>query len=164
MGDQNTKRILQREFWSFKSNEEDGMAKSISEFRSLIDRLAGVGVVLEEEDKTNSLLSSLPDSWKSFTSINGNEQKLSFHMLVGRILQEEQRIKNEDGGGSKDTIKALAVRKEKFKKSRVFKGKCFLCKKVGHKANDCKFKEEKCDDDSSDNEEKKKNGGKDESF
>ena len=42
------------------------MAKSIANFRSLIDRLAGVGVVFEG-DKTNALLSSLPNSWKSFT-------------------------------------------------------------------------------------------------
>ena len=65
------------------------MAKSIAKFRSLIDRLARVDVVLEEGDKTNALLSSLPDSWKSFISINGNEQNLSLHMLIGRILQEE---------------------------------------------------------------------------
>ena len=64
MVDQNTKRILQKEFWSYKTNEEDGMAKSFAKFKSLIDRLAGVGVVVLERDKTNALLSSLPDHGK----------------------------------------------------------------------------------------------------
>ena len=86
MGDQNTKRILQKEFWSYKTNEEDGMAKSIAKFRSLIDHLATLGVVLEKGDKNNAFLSSLPYSWKSFISINGNEQNLSLHMLIGMIL------------------------------------------------------------------------------
>ena len=110
MEDQNTK-ILQKEFWSYKTILEDGKSKSIAKFRSLIDRFVGIGVVLEEGDKINALLSSLPDSWKSFTSINGNEQNLSLHMLIGRILQEEQKPKEENGGGSKDIGKALVVRK-----------------------------------------------------
>ena len=38
------------------------MAKSIAKFRSLIDCLVGIGVVFEERDKTNAILSSLPDS------------------------------------------------------------------------------------------------------
>ena len=118
MEDQNTKSILQKEFWSYKTNEKDGMAKPIAKFRSLINRLARVGVVLEERDKTNALLSSLPYSWKSFTSINGNEQNLSLRMLLGRILQE-------NGRGSKDTVEALVVKKGKFKKSKAYKGKCF---------------------------------------
>jgi hypothetical protein len=35
--DINTKRLLQKEFWSYKSNEENGMAHAISKFRGLID-------------------------------------------------------------------------------------------------------------------------------
>ena len=125
------------------------MAKSIAKFRSLIDRLAGVGVVFEEGDKTNALLSSLLDSRKSFTSINGNEQNLSLHMLIGRILQEEQRLKEENEGGSKDTAKALVVKKGKFKKSKAFRGKCISCGKIGHKSSDCRVKKKKSGCDSS---------------
>ena len=137
------------------------MAKSIAKFRSLIDCLARVGVVLEEGDKTHALLSSLPDSWKSFTSINGNEQNLSLHMLIGKIFQEEQRLKEENGGGSKNTAKALVVRKGKFKKSKAFKSKCFSCGKVGHKSSDCRVKKKKSGGNSSNYEEKEKNGGND---
>ena len=128
---------------TYNTNEEDGMAKSIAKFRALIDRLAAVGVVLEEGDKTNALLSSLIDSWKSFKSINGNEQSLSLHMLIGKILQKEQRLKEENGGSSKDIAKVLVVRKGKFKKSKAFKGKCFSCGKIGHKSIDCRVKNKK---------------------
>jgi hypothetical protein len=35
--DINTKRLLQKDFWSYKANEENGMANVISKFRDLID-------------------------------------------------------------------------------------------------------------------------------
>ena len=55
------------------------------------------------------------------------------------------------------------VRKEKFKKSKAFKSKCFSCGKIGHKATDYKVKKKKSGGDSSNNEEKKKKRGKDKS-
>ena len=42
-------------------------------------------------------------------------------MLVGKILQEEQRNKEENGRGSKDTAKTLVVKKWRFKKSKHLK-------------------------------------------
>lgn len=38
------------------------MAESISEFRSLIDRLARVGVIFNDGDKIHSLLKGLPEA------------------------------------------------------------------------------------------------------
>jgi len=40
MGDQNTKTILQRMFWSHKTNVDNRIAKSIDRFRFVIDGLA----------------------------------------------------------------------------------------------------------------------------
>jgi hypothetical protein len=93
--------------------------------------MAKVGVRLSEGDKTNALLNSLPHSWQSFTNINSNEQNLSLQILIGRILQEEQRLKEETTFEAEDT-NASMVRKMKFK----FKKKCFKCNKDGYmKAN-----------------------------
>ena len=64
-------------------------------------------------------------------------------MLIGRILQEEQRLKEKNVGGSKDIAKVLVVRKGKFKKSKAFKSKCFSCGKIGHKSIDCRIKNKK---------------------
>jgi hypothetical protein len=145
MSDMHSKRLLQKEFWSFKVNESESMACAIAKFRSLVDRLAGVGVICTDEDKINVLLSSLPDSWLSFTNIHSNEKNLSY--LIGKILQEEQRL-IVFSGETKDTSSALlTVRKSgQFKKSGhsgAFKGKCFNCGKHGHKASQCKEKKKK---------------------
>jgi hypothetical protein len=48
--------------------------------------------------------------------------------LIGSLLQEEQRLKEETTLEAKDTTSALIVRKWKFK----FKEKCFKCGKDGH--------------------------------
>jgi hypothetical protein len=107
--------------------EDEEMANGISKFRSLLDRMAKVGVKLSEGDKTNVFLSSLPHSWPKLTNINNNKQNLSPQISIGRILQEEQRLKKTIPE-AKDTTSALMVGKRKFK----FKGKCFKCGKDGH--------------------------------
>lgn len=88
MNDKNTKRISRKEFSICKASNEEEMSKSISKIISLNDRLAGVGIVFDEGDKTNVLFSTLSKSWKSFTNINGNETTLSLCKLIDNILQK----------------------------------------------------------------------------
>jgi hypothetical protein len=64
MSEINSKRLLQKDFWSYKVKLDEGIANGISKFRSLLDRMAGVGV----RDKRNALLSGQPHSWQSFTN------------------------------------------------------------------------------------------------
>jgi hypothetical protein len=45
---------------------DEGMAIGILKFRSLLNRMAEVGVRLNEGDKPNVLLSSMPHSWQTF--------------------------------------------------------------------------------------------------
>jgi hypothetical protein len=98
--------------------------------------MVGVEGRLNEGYKTNVFLNNLPLLWRSFININSNEQNLSLQILIGRILQEEQRLKEETTPKAKDTTSALMVRKWKFK----FKGKCFKFGKDGHMKANCKVK------------------------
>jgi hypothetical protein len=68
MSEINSKRLLQKDFWSYKVKLDEGIANGISKFRSLLDRMAGVGVRDSEGDKRNALLSGQPHSWQSFTN------------------------------------------------------------------------------------------------
>lgn len=54
-----SKRLLLKEFWSFKMNESESMASAIAKFGSLVDRLARVGVICNNKDKINVLISYL---------------------------------------------------------------------------------------------------------
>jgi hypothetical protein len=48
MSDISSKRLLRKEFWSYKVKEDEEMANGISKFRSLLDRMARVGIKLNE--------------------------------------------------------------------------------------------------------------------
>jgi hypothetical protein len=56
MSDINSKRLLQKDFWSYKVKEDEEMANGISKFEPLLDRMVGVGVGLSEGYKTNAIL------------------------------------------------------------------------------------------------------------
>jgi hypothetical protein len=109
MDDMHSKKLLLKEFWSFKMDESESMASAIAKFRSLLDRLARMGVICNDEDKINVLLSSLPHSWLSFTNIHSNQKNLSY--LIGKILQEEQRL-IVFSSETKDTASALLTVKK----------------------------------------------------
>jgi len=52
-------------------------------------------------------------------------------MLIGRIVLKEQRLKDENVGGTMDIAKALVIIKGQFKKLCGFHSKCFKCENVG---------------------------------
>ncbi len=69
MADEMSKKLLQKELWTFKIKKyvkEIIRSSTVSRFKSLVDQLDdGVGVEVKEHDKTmNSLLNNLLETWE----------------------------------------------------------------------------------------------------
>jgi hypothetical protein len=62
--------------------------------------------------------------------------------LIGRVLQEVQRLKEVTSLEAKDTTSALMVKKGKLNS----KEKCFKCGKDGHMKANCNMKKNKNED------------------
>jgi hypothetical protein len=80
---------------------------------------------------TNTLLTSLPESWSTFiTAVNAGIVTLTSDGLIARILEEYwlQKLTTE---------KTTALKAQDSKTTSATKVKCFNCGAKGHKKVDC---------------------------
>jgi hypothetical protein len=81
----------------------------LNTFNTLLVQLTSMGVKCDSEDKTITLLCSLPVSWDHFvTSISFSTTKsIEFDVIVGALLSEETRKKTNS---QTSTFEAMMVR------------------------------------------------------
>lgn len=113
--------------------------QSVSEFLSQVEevrcRIKTMGEEISDKMVITKILMSLPDIYKHFVSAweSVSVEKQTIDELKSRLLIEEQRVK------ATEVVNALAATSSrgKFDKSKV---KCHCCHKVGHFANECRYK------------------------
>jgi gag-polypeptide of LTR copia-type/Pol polyprotein, beta-barrel domain/Integrase core domain/Domain of unknown function (DUF4219)/GAG-pre-integrase domain/Zinc knuckle len=122
---------LRRDF--FRTFAEDGanMEEHVRKLRGLGQELSARGQLITDTDFSNTLLTSLPDSWSSFiTAVNAGGIAISSDVLIARILDED-RVRQ--AGSTRQT----ALRTQSRDDSGATKGKCRNCGKKGHYVRDC---------------------------
>ena len=80
----------------FQTFAEDGanMEEHICKLHGLHQQLNARGQLITNEDFTNTLLTSLPDTWSPFiTTINATGAAISSEILIARILDEDHTQK-----------------------------------------------------------------------
>lgn len=139
---------LYRSLANHKMADGGDVVNHLNEFSKLTDKLAEIGMQIQEELLTVILLSSLPKSYESFIIAVGTRDdlpKLAF--LKQRILEESKRRTGEVSNVTVNSMnnQAFAIKSNKYnknpngnKKQRQFQGQCFVCGMSGHYANKCK--------------------------
>ena len=150
------KIFLKRRIYTLRMLESTTVTEHINTLQTLFSQLTSLGHKIEENERAELLLQSLPDSYDQLI-INLTTQGTCFNNLVfddiaAAVLEEENRRKNkEDRLASSHQAEALSVMRGRSterdssgsqnhgrSKSRGKKKvKCYSCGKVGHVKNEC---------------------------
>lgn len=85
-----------RQLVNLKFKENGSVAEHLNEMQSIINQLATMKMVLDDELQALLLLSSLPDSWETLVvslSNSATDGKLTMSQVTSSLLNEELRRK-----------------------------------------------------------------------
>src|SRR3954467_4616812 len=124
--------LTHRKIYKAECAKGTPMEEHIHVMRRYQEELASSGDYLTDTDFSLTLLTSLPESWNTFISAVDMNLLKNSHLLITRILKDDQRIRVREG---KDSM-ALGAKGKGGKPS--VKGKpssnitCYNCQKQGH--------------------------------
>ena len=88
------KIFLRKKLYSLRMEEGGQISEHLERFNMLVTHLTLVGVPMDEEERCQILLCSLPDSWDSLVmAIGSTSVVLKMEDVVGSLLFEEMRRK-----------------------------------------------------------------------
>ncbi|KAA8523891.1 hypothetical protein F0562_010314 [Nyssa sinensis] len=148
------KAFLIRKLVNMKFKEGGSIADHLNEFQSVVNQLATMKMVIEDELQALLLLSSLPDIWETLVVTMSNsapDGKLSMGQVSSSLFNEETRRKlvgtdnaqalvSENRGRSKNRGHKGHGKSKGRSQSRgksTEKGKCYHCGKEGHLKRNC---------------------------
>ena len=134
------------------------MLQHINYLKSLHEQLKEMGVTIDDQELSMTLLSSLPEEFKPLmTALDAvGEDNLNFEKVKGMLLNDNDR--SSDIGKFKSSGNALYMkrgggfekgsgRQNRFaNKGETFRGNCHFCKERGHFARNCPKKHANNDD------------------
>lgn len=95
-----------RRLYRTYADEGVDVVEHISKFRKIQEELALMGSVVSDEDFTMLLITSLPESWDTFTSAyfgsasGTSGASITSHELVAILIDEDRRRKERNGSSS----------------------------------------------------------------
>ena len=110
------------------------MQDHINELREHFNRLAGLGLIWDQETMACLLLSSLPPSWSPLVMAVGASSTsgvLTFNSVAASLISEERRRQIEARNNNSDTAAALYAGSRPQPSSDI-RPKCTYCGKKGH--------------------------------
>lgn len=136
---------LYKKLLNSRMSDGEDMCNFLNEFASAVDKLAEVGIVLQDELVVIILLSSLPKCYEQFVVAMETRDSLpSFQILKVKLLEEADRKSQDCARENNGDSHAYVARGknnsgEKSVKRNVKKQnfKCFKCGKRGHYAANC---------------------------
>ena len=122
------------------------MQKYISEIRSFVGKLRGVGVVYPEKSIVLKVLRGLSEEYAVDRKIMFNQENLTFEEVCGRLLSEALMSSTVRGKSGQGSSSSPALANASFGKSRspqpgqsskAKEKRCFICRVEGHISTDC---------------------------
>ena len=139
------KLLLKRDYFTRKMQEgQQTVQEHLKGMKEITDQLAALDSAVAEDEQVIALLISLPPSYDSLvTALTAKGEDLTLSFVQQSLIREEQKRESEKGTrnvASRDS--ALQANRQGPKKSfgqpPRFQGKCFNCKKFGHRASECR--------------------------
>ena len=127
-----------------KMKEDDNAKSHLDQFFDAVDKLSEMDLIINDELLAIMLLYSLPDSFENFRcAIESRDELPTSETLRIKIKEESEARKGKSTDVQEDAMLTRRFnpreRGEQFKKTgQSFMYKCYRCKKVGHKAVDCR--------------------------
>lgn len=132
------KVMLYKKLMNLKMAENEDMAEYLNKFQNIMEKLADVGIELQDELVAIILLSSLPPNFENFiVAMESRDELPSTHALKLKLLEEgERRVNANINITASRSQQAFVVRhhpkenvnKEKYERPKSkFSGKCYVC-------------------------------------
>ncbi|KAH9715183.1 hypothetical protein KPL71_020951 [Citrus sinensis] len=148
------KIFLKRKLYTLRMAESTMVTDHINTLKTLFSQLTMLGHNIEENERAELLLQSLPDSYDQLIinlTNNNPADSLVFDDVAASVLNEESRRKNKENRQASSQAEALSVTRGRStergpsgsqnhgrSKSRSKKNvKCYNCGKKGHVKKEC---------------------------
>ena len=132
--------LLRKQLATLRMKENDTVAAHVNTFENLVRQLKVAGAKMEESDVLAQFFLTLPEKFDALVTAlqSVDEDKLTLNKVKERMYLEETKFQ-ERQKESESTIKAAFVSKSVEKKwdKPKFRGRCFKCNELGHKAHQC---------------------------
>lgn len=134
------KIVLKKEFHQCRLEENGDIEEYVNKMYELRVRLTSVGAEVNDDDMVTSLLSGLPDSMSTLVTVLEREKDVTPDIVKDALMHAHNKGKSAK---SNEVVLNAQVKKGRkdHKKAREgdMSGRCFLCKKKGHKKYDCRL-------------------------
>lgn len=152
------KATLYKQLYRMKKDSGITMNAYINDFTNKAEQLTEAGIRIPDDLLSIMLLFSLSNDFENFSvAIESRDEIPSIDSLKVKLLKEEARQNERAGrnvsenGQTNDALLSQTHTRDKQKcvnstekstkqNQRKFIGKCFNCRKIGHKSADCRIK------------------------
>lgn len=140
------KATLLKRLTLHKMVENEDIHEHLSRFFDTVDKLGEMEIQINPDLLTIMLLYSLPPSYENFRcAIESRDELPSAETLKIKIIEENDARKGDERSNTSNamfikrrTDKRRIEKPGNWQKPEGFKYKCHRCRKVGHKAVDCR--------------------------
>ncbi|CAL8992015.1 unnamed protein product [Prunus brigantina] len=162
-----TKKFVIGKFLNYKMIDSKSVVNQVEELQIIMHELHNENMIMNENFQVGSIIEKLPPSWNDFKIyLKHKKSDMTLDDLVLKLrVEQDHRINakvdsvsseakanivegrasarkpkdNSQKNKGKSYSNKLASNNKKFKK---IKGSCWVCEKVGHKAQDCRHKKD----------------------
>jgi hypothetical protein len=159
--DAGTKKFIVGRFLDYKMLDSKTVISQVQELQLILHEIHAEGMTLSESFQVATIIEKLPSSWKEFKNYLKHKRKeMKLEDLIVRLrIEEDNRTSEKAMWNQSIESKANVVEHNNKNKKRKhfgqefgqgsnqdtkgghakrFKGKCFICDKPGHRAKDCR--------------------------
>ncbi|KAE8908340.1 hypothetical protein PF003_g7482 [Phytophthora fragariae] len=125
--------IVTKKLHNFKMESGTRFAVHVGQFKEIILQMETIGEPLDETRQLVLLLGSLTDEYRMISTVLENTPNMTLAYAI-------QALSGVDASDESSSAQQKAFVAKKSYDKRGFNGKCFYCKKTGHKATECRKK------------------------
>ncbi|GFZ06733.1 hypothetical protein Acr_18g0009030 [Actinidia rufa] len=160
--DAGIKKFVIGRFLEFLMVDSKTVISQVKEFQVILHEIHAQGMSLSGSFQVAAIIEKLPPSWKDFKNyLKYKYKEMNLEDLIVHLrIEEDNRVSKKRENqpfqfkakeniveqGQKNNKRKYPSQsfkgKERFKGKNKFNGKCFICDKIGHRAKDCRKRED----------------------